>query len=400
MLPMRVFLSYPSEDRKLAEAIYLGLRAQRHRVFFDRADLPPGEEYDVRIRRAIERAHLFVFLLSPESLDPGSYTLTELGLAQKRWDHPAGRVLPVVVRAVGLHQLPSYLKSVTLLQPEGNMAATVVDAVHRAAVGRRRRTLKTLAAAVAALSIISVGAYAYWANRQPAEEVTTADGAPAVLVPAGNFTMGNDEDSPLKQVYVDTFYIDKYEVTVLRYAEFLRTGGSRQPAHWEEANEARGGDLPVIGVNWHDADAYCRWAGKRLPTEAEWEKAARGPDARIYPWGNEEPISARASFGKSSAGPYEGGLAAVGSYDAGKSPYGIYDLAGNAAEWVADWFAESSAHGDVRNPKGPDNGITKVIRGGGWYDPPKRISASWRMHASPDNRADDVGFRCAGNLPQ
>lgn len=124
---MRVFLSYAFQDRALAEPIYLALRAQRHNVFFDRADLPPGEEYNVRIRRAIGRSHLFVFLVSPDSLDAGSYTLTELGIAQKIWDHPGGRLLPVVLRPVGLDLLPPYLKSVTLLEPEGNVTATVAD---------------------------------------------------------------------------------------------------------------------------------------------------------------------------------------------------------------------------------------------------------------------------------
>jgi hypothetical protein len=318
---MRVFLSYASQDRALAEPIYLALRAQRHNIFFDRADLPPGEEYNVRIRRAIERSHLFVFLVSPDSLDAGSYTLTELGIAQKIWDHPAGRLLPVVLRPVGLDLLPPYLKSVTLLEPEGNVTATVADAVHRFALARRRQIITKLAVGLAVVSIICIGGYAYWANRQPGQEITTSDGAPAVLIPAGNFSMGNDEDSPLREIYVDGFYIDKYELTVSRYAKFLQsTGNVRAPDYWQEANLDSAGDLPVIGVDWHDADAYCRWAGKRLPTEAEWEKAARGTDGRTYPWGNEEPTAARANFLKSSASPYKGGLAAVASYDAGKEP--------------------------------------------------------------------------------
>ena len=135
---MRVFLSYSAEDRKLVEPIYLALRAQRHSVFFDRGDLPPGEEFDVRIRRAIEKSQLFIFMLSPNSLDAGSYTLTELGIAQKTWEHPAGRLLPVVLRPIGFDQVPAYLKAITFLEPEGNMAAGVTDAVHRIALARWR----------------------------------------------------------------------------------------------------------------------------------------------------------------------------------------------------------------------------------------------------------------------
>src|SRR5207237_9787052 len=139
---MRVFLSYSSEDRKLIEHIYLPLRAQGHSVFFDRADLPPGEEYDSRIREAIEKSQLFVFMVSPDSLKSGSYTLTELSIAQKTWEYPGGRLLPVVLRPARLDQVPAYLKAITLLEPDGHVASSVADAVHRIAVPRRRPGLK------------------------------------------------------------------------------------------------------------------------------------------------------------------------------------------------------------------------------------------------------------------
>jgi formylglycine-generating enzyme required for sulfatase activity len=396
---MKIFLSYSSKDRALAEPIYLGLRAQGHKVFFDRTDLPPGEEYDNRIRQAIEGSHLFVFLASPESLEPGSYTLTELSIAQKTWEHPGGRLLPVVLRSIGLDRLPPYLKSVTLLEPEGNVPAAVADAVHRIAMARRRAMLANLAKGLAAVILIGIGVYFYLAKRQPSQEIIAKDGAPAVLIPAGNFTMGDDEEAPLREIYVDPFYVDKYEVTTSRYAKFLRaTGSVRPPDHWKDVSLDKSGDLPVVGVDWQDADAYCRWAGKRLPTEAEWEKAARGTDGRVYPWGNDEPTAASADFGRSAPSPYKGGLSGVGSHVAGKSPYDVEDLAGNASEWVADWFAGGFARGDVRNPKGPEAGTAKVIRGGGWYDPKEKIKSTKRYYASPGNRADDVGFRCARDL--
>jgi hypothetical protein len=130
---MKIFLSYSAEDRSLVEPISLALRAQGHRVFFDRADLPPGEEYDVRIRRAIEKSKLFIFMLSPTSVEVGSYTLTELGIAQKTRDHPvASYFLSFCRRLVWIRSLP-ILKAVTLLEPQGNMAAGVADAVHRIA---------------------------------------------------------------------------------------------------------------------------------------------------------------------------------------------------------------------------------------------------------------------------
>lgn len=393
---MRIFLSYPSQDREHAEQIYLALRAQGHNVFFDRKDLPPGEEYDIRIRSAIEKSHLLIFILSPDAIDAGSYTLTELEIAQKTWPLPTGRVLPVMLHPVELARIPPYLQSVTFLQPVGNVTATVADAVHRIALGRRRSLLAKSAAGVAAAAVVGLGAYWWSANRAPALEITTTDGVPAMLVSAGNFTMGDDEVSPRREVYLDAFYLDKYEVTTARYAKFLQaTGSVRQPENWESLDPARDGTLPVVGIDWHDAESYCRSVGKRLPTEAEWEKAARGTDGRAYPWGNDEPTAARASFARTAATPYRDGLAAVGSHAAGTSSYGVHDLAGNASEWVADWYSDGFTRGDVRNPKGPERGTAKVIKGGGWQDPAERIMSARRYHASPDTRGDDIGFRCA-----
>jgi formylglycine-generating enzyme required for sulfatase activity len=398
---MRVFLSYSSSDRILVEPIYLALRAQGHTVFFDRAGLSAGEEYNVRIRRAIERSHLVLFMVSPDSLDPGSYTLTELAIAQKTSEHPAGRVLPVILRPISLERIPPYLKSVTLFEPEGDLTASVADQVYRIAQTRRRAKFNKAAAMLVVASIVCAGAYSYLKFRGPAVEIIGQDGAAALIVPAGNFVMGDDVESPVREIYLDSFYIDKYEVTISQYAKFLKaSGGARPPEGWPQLHLESAGALPIVGVEWHDAEAYCRWAGKRLPTESEWEKAARGEDGRRYPWGNEEPTPAHANFGKSADGPYTGGLAPVENRTVGKSPYAIYDLAGNASEWVSDWFAAGFAHGDVRNPKGPENGTAKVIRGGGWYDPPERLNSSRRTHASPATRADDLGFRCAKDFRQ
>jgi formylglycine-generating enzyme required for sulfatase activity len=393
---LKIFLSYASEDRAVAEQLALALGAAGHDVFFDREDLPPGDEFHSRIRRAIERSDQFVFLVSPYALDAGSYTLTELEIARKTWPNPARRVLPVLVRPTELAGIPGYLKSVTLLAPEGNVVASVVDAGHRIARARRQALLTRCALAGAGLAVLVAAFGVYWLRHSDADEITGKDGAPALRVPRGVFTMGDDENAPRREIYTDGFYIDKFEVTAGRYAGFMKaTGPIRPPEGWDEIDLARGAQLPVTGVDWHDAQAYCRWAGKRLPTEAEWEKAARGDDGRLYPWGDETPSPERANFANSSPKAYDGGLTPAGAHPAGRSPFGVHDMAGNAAEWVADWYAEGMARADTRNPQGPQTGKARVVRGGGRFDPGERMAATRRYYASPHQRSEDIGFRCA-----
>jgi sulfatase modifying factor 1 len=185
-----------------------------------------------------------------------------------------------------------------------------------------------------------------YTRMQPAlqSEVISRDGAPMRLVPAGSFIMGADggaaNERPVHRVYLGAFYIDKFEVTTARYAAFMSANPRERPYKWNELDLSRDANRPVIGVNWYDAQAYCNWAGKRLPTEAEWEKAARGTDGRRYPWGNEEPTAAHGNFDHCCKWLGYVTLAPVGSFDAGKSPYDIHDLEGNVTEWTADTYSE------------------------------------------------------------
>jgi len=426
---MRVFLSYASQDRTLARSIELALREHNYDVFFDRDDLPPGEEFHGRIRRAIEQADLIIFLISPESVDAGSYTITEVEIAEQARKNPSGRILPVIVRQTPIDSIPPYLKSVTLFETQGNLPASVSLAVQRIASIHRRQTIQRIAGAFAIAAAIGIAAYSSLPNRskdnsapaalRPNESAQSADspgtalatshnvpsrisgtdGAPGVLVPAGKFTMGDNENSPQREIYVDSFYVDQYEVTITRFAKFLKaTSATETPLDWESANVRTNGELPVIGVDWYEASAYCKFVGRRLPSEAEWEKAARGTDSRKFPWGDESANPGRANYENSSPKAYEGGLTSVGHFPLGQSPYGVDDLAGNAAEWVADWYSESFARGDVRNPKGPETGTGKVMRGGGRFDPGDRINAMKRYFASRENRDEQIGFRCARDV--
>jgi formylglycine-generating enzyme required for sulfatase activity len=230
--------------------------------------------------------------------------------------------------------------------------------------------------------------------------ITGKDGAPMVLVPAGEFMMGSNDggsdEKPVHRVYLDDYYIDKYEVTTSRYAAFLQATSRAAPERWNEASQVSDGERPVIGVDWHDADAYCRYYGKRLPTEAEWEKAARGTDGRKYPWGNEEPTSRHTNFNKCCDWKGYATLTAVMEHDAGKSPYGAYDMAGNVWEWTADWYDKSYYQSSPdRNPTGPSSGSSKVLRGGSWDAVANFVRSAYRRFLLPPYRYDDIGFRCA-----
>ncbi|MEW6542977.1 MAG: SUMF1/EgtB/PvdO family nonheme iron enzyme [Nitrospirota bacterium] len=233
-----------------------------------------------------------------------------------------------------------------------------------------------------ALPVTVARARPYEALRQTGREITGKDGAPMVLVPAGEFIMGsNDGDAdekPERRVTLEAFYIDKYEVSTKLYATFIQDTRRAQPSDWSQQVALVGsGDRPVVNVTWHDADAYCRHYGKRLPTEQEWEKAARGTDGRKYPWGNEEPSSRHALFNTRWNG--YGTLATVESYEAGKSPYGLYHMAGNVWEWTSSDYDNS----------------TKVLRGGSWLYNAGLVRSADRYRVDPSLRLSDLGFRCA-----
>ncbi len=249
-----------------------------------------------------------------------------------------------------------------------------------------------------------------------AAEPAGKDGAPMVLVPAGPFPMGvppGDRDGgrdeyPRHQVDLDAFYIDAHEVTNGRYRQFVKATGHRTPQHpknpsrtlWkgDQVSEAVA-ERPVVNVDWHDADAYCKWAGRRLPTEAEWEKAARGTDDRRFPWGNVEPTAKHLNFNQQWIG--EKTLMPVGSYEAGKSPYGAYDMAGNVWEWVADWYDDRYYEkSPAKNPMGPETGTDKVLRSSGWAVETPLVRIFTRVKSDPTVRNESTGFRCAMSAPK
>lgn len=240
------------------------------------------------------------------------------------------------------------------------------------------------------------------------------DGAPMVLVPAGPFTMGSDEglpnERPVHTVALDAYYIDQYEVTLSRYRRFLEEAKQESPPTWDDEAAVTVGDRPAIGMRWGAAAAYCQWAGKRLPTEAEWEKAARGTDGRRYPWGEMQPFIDIANYNRGlwvseaiTLAPVTSGLDGMsvrhGLTEGGKSPFGLSHMAGNAAEWVADWYGRDYYQkSPAQNPTGPATGEKRVIRGGSWADLPVALRVTGRLSAEPDFEDRTIGFRCAMNV--
>jgi formylglycine-generating enzyme required for sulfatase activity len=236
----------------------------------------------------------------------------------------------------------------------------------------------------------------------PSQEL---DPVPMVTIPAGEFLMGNPEgigradEWPKRSVSLDRFSIDQVEVTNERYMAFVAATGHRNPPNPYGTGplvSIKGIEqLPVVQTTWYDAKAYCAWAKKRLPTEAEWEKAARGTDGRKFPWGNDAATPKRANFDREW--DEEKTLHPVGSLPEGDSPYGVKDMAGNAREWVSNWYASDYyRQAPNQNPQGPEKkGVVRSIRGGSWHSPVSDITTSARGRGGFALQTHGTGFRCA-----
>ncbi len=243
------------------------------------------------------------------------------------------------------------------------------------------------------------------ADYRQLKTIQGGDGRVMVLIPSGAFTMGGGkegdfDEQPQRVIYLDAYYIDQYEVRngdYRRFAKMLRRPLPEIPVFEDDVNLLMGEDQPVVGVRWVDAFDYCKWAGGRLPTEAEWEKAARGDTERIWPWGDLFDVRLANGRGDEDGYAYS---APVGKFERGRSPYGLYDMAGNVSEWVSDWYDQFYYKtSPFRNPKGPDapdiNNVV-VYRGGSYHSTAHDLRVSKRFGgAHPERGENTVGFRCA-----
>lgn len=270
------------------------------------------------------------------------------------------------------------------------------------------------------IALPSCGQNEIQSNLEPGETMTSAkDGMVLLYVPAGNFIMGSDKDEylakpdehPQHQVYLDAFWIDQTEVTNAMFAAFLNEAGNQEvdgkywlnlrlsdPKFVQEEGvwlpQAGFENHPVVNVTWHGAKAYCAWASRRLPTEAEWEKAARGTEGSLYPWGDDGPTCERANYDDADCLLRQS--VPVGSYPEGKSPYGALDMSGNAWEMVSDYYAaDYYAKSPENNPTGPIEGESHAVRGGSFFAHSYDVRPARRADSPSTGSAPYIGFRCA-----
>jgi sulfatase modifying factor 1 len=455
--PRQVFISHARQDANFAHRLAKDLQRRGWRVWIAPDSIRPGEKWGEAIDRGLGESGIFVAVLTPASVQSRwvkneTYVAIELEskghlrfvpLDVERCDVPGlwsvyQRVSFLGGYADGLKslladleqtgQLPTEKPAASPEPPQVMGAADEKPAPRKSALAPRlaaifthlphRRSLLIGAGAVALVALVAL-AVVTAANKQPtivplptmlpaavSTRVSEKDGMVMVYVPAGEFVMGaadsdaqaNDDEKPQHTVSLDAFWIDRTEVTRAQYKKCVQAGACQVPYYDSDfaASEAR---RPVEGISWQAAAAYCQWVGRQLPTEAQWEKAARGTDGRIYPWGNQRATCEYAVMNDGSAnGCGKHNTWPVGSKPRGASPYGALDMAGNTGEWVADWYDDKYyTDSPPQNPQGPPSGQLRVYRGGLYYSFATAIRASVRGSSVPDGRESNLGFRCVAS---
>jgi formylglycine-generating enzyme required for sulfatase activity len=375
----RIFLCHAKEDKPQVIQLYHQLRAAGYSPWLDEEDLLPGVDWDLEIRRAIRGSAFFLACLSKASIDKRGYVQKELKMGLDVLDEmPEGKIYLIPVRFEAC-QVPERLQS-----------RQWVDLFAQRGFEKLKRALDS-----------ELGS-----RPAPLEPEL-------ILIPAGEFLMGSDpekdedafaDELPQHTLYLPDYYLAKTPVTNAQYAAFAEATDHKPPGHWKGGKPDRGKeDHPVVYVSWRDAVDYCNWlaqvTGKayRLPSEAEWEKGARGTDGRIYPWGNEWNPERCNSF---EGGPKE--TTPVGAYLQGASPYGLLDMAGNVWEWTRSLWGKDKEKPDFKYPYKLDDGrenlkagdnIYRVVRGGAFYNNGTGVRCAFRDGFDPYNQLRYQGLR-------
>jgi formylglycine-generating enzyme required for sulfatase activity len=393
-----IFISYASADRARIRPLVEALEARGWSVFWD-TTLLPGETWRRKITTELSAARCVIVLWSENAVE-SHWVEQEADEGLRR------RIL-----------VPAFIDRVTIpLGFRGLQAANLVDWNGSPGHHEFAKMLRAVAIHAPLAKAAAAGT-----SLQPVAVAPTPHEENLVAIPGATLWMGAqktdqngknydpealDREAPVHQVTLKAFRIARFPVTVAEFARFLDSGGYRQQTYWsaggfgaahepdnwseQEKNPLR----PVVGVSWFEASAYSSWAGLRLPTEAEWERVARGPTSARYPWGDQPPLNeSLANYHSKIRHPTP-----QGQYPKGRSVEGIDDLLGNVGEWCSDWYGGYSADRQ-ENPLGALNGEAKVLRGGSWGNDPRSVRVSYRYRGGPTDRVFNVGFRCAGELP-
>jgi formylglycine-generating enzyme required for sulfatase activity len=446
----QVFISYSNEesdktdsDRKIADMICSALENEGIRCWIAHRDILAGEDWLDSIVDAVEQSKMIVLIFSSNT-EKSQYVKDEIKLALDN----KMRIIPFRIEdfppkgAYKILKLRSQWIDAFTPPLENHVDRLVRDVRtylekdkenEKETETKEKLPLKDKPGDVEAVDSKAKRVYK---NQQGFQETDFGDGIIMVSIPPGEFKMGSNEfdsEKPLHTVYLDEYRIGKYAVTVKQFGLFVKdtgyvteaesSGGAytwtgetwekRKDINWKNPGFEQEGSHPVVCVSWNDALEYCKWLSGtkkgsfKLPTEAQWEKAARGTDKRKYPWGNPAPSGERANFADKQAWvkakiswadkDIDDGhayTAPLGSYPAGASPYGLLDMAGNVWEWCGDWYDENYyKNSPKKNPLGPDGGTLRVLRGGGWFNDAESLRCTFRGYHYPSDRFDYVGFR-------
>ncbi len=378
------FISYARKDGAFALQLAQALRDAGVEIWIDQRNLSVGTRWDDDVQQALETCEHFLIILSPASIQSENVK-NEIAVALDE----NKIIVPVLYRDC---KTPLRLRRMQHIDFTGDFQLALQELLEglNVATPNHAQTQPN-------------------PSTEPAPKVITPPEG-MVLIPAGYFLMGGDiheHEKPIHKVYVDAFFMDMYQVTVKQYQDFFKDAQFSKPEKWND--QLKYPEHPVVLVSWDDAQAYAQWAGKRLPTEAEWEYAARGGYTGLngkpryeYPWGNE------VSPGKANFAPNENRkwswdnaeryLKDIGSYP--PNGFGLYDMAGNAWEWCVDWFDEKYYEiSPERNPQGPSQGTRHILRGGSWINGPQSMRCADRLGYNSAVRGNRVGFRCAQDVP-